>query len=61
MPLDPPGGSDGNKRLAWLAATGFSTSNGQQVDLTDEQAFDLVMKSAASKLDLGGVGAALCL
>jgi death-on-curing protein len=37
---------DGNKRLAWIAAMIFLGLNGATVDLTEDDAFDLVMSVA---------------
>ena len=37
---------DGNKRLAWLAATVFLDLNGRRPELTDHEAFTLVMDVA---------------
>jgi death on curing protein len=44
--------ADGNKRLAWLAATVFLDINGYTVDLGDDEAFELVMAAAAGELDV---------
>jgi len=44
---------DGNKRLGWLAAVVFLDINGQQVDLDDDAAFDLVMAAAEGRFDAG--------
>ncbi len=46
---------DGNKRLAWLATTVFLDLNGVTVDISDEEAFDLVWDIAATALDLKAV------
>jgi death on curing protein len=43
---------DGNKRLGWLATTVFLDLNGQTVALTDDEAFQLVMKVAQGELEL---------
>ncbi len=37
---------DGNKRLAWLAASVFLDLNGRRPELTDDEAFTLVMDVA---------------
>jgi death-on-curing protein len=42
---------DGNKRLAWLACVVFLDVNGLQPDLSDDQAFTLVMDVATGELD----------
>jgi death-on-curing protein len=42
---------DGNKRLAWLATAVFLDLNGARPDLTDEQAFELVMAVAQGDLE----------
>ena len=41
---------DGNKRLAWLATVVFLDLNGSRPDVTDDQAFSLVMDVASSDL-----------
>ena len=43
---------DGNKRLGWLATVVFTDLNGQAPDLTDDDAFDLVMDVAQGLDDL---------
>ncbi len=43
---------DGNKRLAWLATVTFLDINGQQVELADDDAFDLVMGVAEGVADV---------
>ncbi len=43
---------DGNKRLAWLATVVFLDLNGRAVPLTDDTAFDLVMRAAAGDLEV---------
>lgn len=42
---------DGNKRLALLATAVFLRINGYELDLTDDEAFDLTMSVAAGQLD----------
>ena len=42
---------DGNKRLALAAAIAFHGLNGRRLTLTNDQAYDLVMKVAAGELD----------
>lgn len=39
---------DGNKRLGWLATVVFLDLNGSRPDVTDDQAFSLVMDVASS-------------
>jgi death on curing protein len=51
---------DGNKRLAWLAAVVFLDLNGQQVALSDDAAFELVMAAAGGDLDVEDIAASLC-
>ncbi|MBW3662476.1 MAG: type II toxin-antitoxin system death-on-curing family toxin [Actinobacteria bacterium] len=46
---------DGNKRLAWLATTVFLDLNGATVELTADEAFDLVMAAAVGDLDVEGI------
>ena len=43
---------DGNKRLGWLAAAVFLDLNGHPPELTDDEAFDLVMAVADGALDV---------
>lgn len=50
---------DGNKRLAWLAATVFLDLNGRVVEMPDDQAFDLVMAVAEGRLDVPEIAVAL--
>lgn len=50
---------DGNKRLAWLAATVFLDLNGEPSDLSDEEAFQLVMEAAQGDLDVEDIAARL--
>ena len=42
---------DGNKRLALLATVVFLRINGNALDLTDDEAFDLTMSVASGQLD----------
>jgi len=46
---------DGNKRLALLATVVFLRINGNALDLTDDEAFDLTMSVAAGQLDAYGI------
>ncbi len=50
---------DGNKRLAWHAATVFLALNGVEVDLSHDEAFDLVMRVAEGSADVGDIASAL--
>lgn len=43
---------DGNKRLAWWAATTFLHANGQPVVMDDDAAFRLVMDVAEGLIDV---------
>lgn len=43
---------DGNKRLSWLAAVVFCEVNGAPVELSDDEAFELVMDAAAGTIDV---------
>jgi death on curing protein len=42
---------DGNKRLALAALITFYGLNGRRLTLTNDEAYDLVMKGAAGELD----------
>jgi death on curing protein len=42
---------DGNKRLALSATIAFYGLNGRRLTLTDDEAYDLIMKVAAGELD----------
>jgi death-on-curing protein len=44
--------ADGNKRLGWLATAVFLDLNGATPELSDDEAFDLVMAVADGKLDV---------
>ncbi len=50
---------DGNKRLGWLATTVFLDLNGQPSDLSDDEAFALVMAIAEGSLDVEEIAARL--
>ncbi len=50
---------DGNKRLAWLATAVFLDLNGSRPDVTDDEAFNLVMDVASSDLPLEKIAARL--
>lgn len=50
---------DGNKRLAWHAATVFLWINGWRVAMTQDQAFELVMSVADGSSDLPQIAEAL--
>lgn len=51
---------DGNKRLGWLAAVVFLDINGLEVDLTDDDAFELVMAVAEGRMEVGEIADRLC-
>ena len=46
---------DGNRRLAWLAATVFLDLNGIALVLSDEEAFDLVWETAGTAIDVHAI------
>jgi len=46
---------DGNKRLALLATVVFLRINGYDLDLTEDEAFDLTMSVATGQLDADGI------
>lgn len=48
---------DGNKRIGWLAALVFLAINDVQVEAPDDDAFDLVMATAAGELDVPEIAA----
>lgn len=50
---------DGNKRLGWLATTVFLDLNDQPSDLSDDEAFALVMAIAEGSLDVEEIVARL--
>ncbi len=50
---------DGNKRLAWLAAVVFLDLNDSGTELSDDEAFTLVMEAAEGKLDVEQIAARL--
>jgi death-on-curing protein len=50
---------DGNKRLAWLATVVFLDLNGVTCDLSDDEAFDLVMDVATGNGDVESIAARL--
>jgi len=43
---------DGNKRIGWLACLVFLDINGVEIDITDDQAFALVMDVATGDAEL---------
>lgn len=43
---------DGNKRLAWLASVVFLALNGRAVELSDDEAFELVMEASQGRQDV---------
>jgi len=46
---------DGNTRLAWLATTVFLDLNGITLELSDDEAFDLVWDTAGTSLDVHAI------
>lgn len=46
---------DGNKRTAWLATVVFCHVNGASPELTDDEAFTLVMDVASTNIDLSTI------
>jgi death on curing protein len=50
---------DGNKRLALLATVVFLRVNGYDLDLTDQEAFDLTVAVASGQLDATQIAARL--
>lgn len=46
---------DGNKRLAWFATVVFLDLNAQEPDLSDDEAFDLVVDVARGAVDVGDI------
>ncbi|MGQ0844057.1 MAG: type II toxin-antitoxin system death-on-curing family toxin [Sporichthyaceae bacterium] len=48
---------DGNKRLAWACARMFLGLNGFELDLTEDQAVDLVLGVAAGEVQMEELGA----
>jgi len=50
---------DGNKRLGWLAATVFMDTNGEPVELANDDAFRLVLATAEGSLDVEDIAALL--
>ena len=51
--------ADGNKRLAWLATVVFLDLNGVTVTLSDDEAFELVMRVAQGTADVHAIAAEL--
>ncbi|TYL49990.1 type II toxin-antitoxin system death-on-curing family toxin [Nocardioides sp. BGMRC 2183] len=50
---------DGNKRLAWLATDVFLRINGAIVEMTDDEAFDLVMQVAEGTIGVAEIAGLL--
>jgi len=46
---------DGNKRTAWLCTVVFCELNGHEPDLTDDEAFDLVVAVASTQIELSDI------
>lgn len=51
--------ADGNKRLAWLATVVFLDLNDHPVTLSDEEAFDLVIRAAAGEVEVDEIAGRL--
>ncbi len=50
---------DGNKRTAWVLTIAFLNINGWDVDMTQNEKFDLVLAVAQGDLDLDGIARTL--
>lgn len=50
---------DGNRRLAWFGTATLLDVNGYRVDLTDDEAFDLVMSVAGGSADVEDIARVL--
>lgn len=52
---------DGNKRTAWVACEAFLLVNGYRIPLTDDEAFDLVLRIATtcSEIEIDDIATAL--
>jgi len=50
---------DGNKRLGWLATAVFLDLNARPTDLSDQEAFDLVMAVAEGAIELDQIAGRL--
>lgn len=46
---------DGNKRLAWLATAVFLDLNGHRLDMSDDEAFDLIWEVAGTSIDVHAI------
>ena len=46
---------DGNKRTAWLCTVVFCELNGQRPNLSDNEAFELVLVVATTQIELGEI------
>lgn len=51
--------SDGNERLGWLATAVFLDMNGYPPEMTDDEAFDLVMAVAEGTLEVDEIAVPL--
>lgn len=49
---------DGNKRFSWVLTLTFLELNGIRIDMDDDEAFDLVLAVAQSRLELPEIAAA---
>lgn len=50
---------DGNKRFSWILTLTFLELNGVRIDMDTETAFDLVLGTAQSRLDLREIAESL--
>jgi len=50
---------DGNKRLGWLALVVFYALNGIDVEVSDDEAYDLIIALASGQVDYQDVAARL--
>ncbi|MFI6042919.1 type II toxin-antitoxin system death-on-curing family toxin [Nocardia sp. NPDC051321] len=53
--------ADGNKRTGWVACEAFLLANGHRTTLSDDDAFDLVIRTATtcSEIEVADIAAAL--
>lgn len=50
---------DGNKRTAWVLTVAFLNINGWDVEMTQDEKYDLILDTAQGRLELGPLAAAL--
>lgn len=46
---------DGNKRFSWVCTLTFLEMNGIRIDMPTDEAFDLVLSIAQSRVDIGEI------